>query len=142
MTGIEYQLAKCCQPIYGDKIFAYTSKAGIKIHRMDCPNATDLFKRFGYRVLKAEWTGETNNGGYEVGIHIIGKDDLAVVHNITSLISKENATTLRSYSIESNDGLFQGYFYIYVKDRPALGTLINKLKEVKGVKNIHRLGGK
>lgn len=138
LSGIDYQRAKCCNPIYGDKIFAFASRTGVKIHRMDCPNAQDLFKRYGYRVLKAQWKGN-NTGGYEVSIKVIGQDNLSVVHNITSQISAEKDVTLRSYNIESGDGLFQGYFNIYVKDSTRLKSLLKTLREAKGVKQVDRL---
>lgn len=138
MTGIEYELAQCCHPIYGDKVFAYPSKGGIKIHRMDCPNAPDLFRDFGYKVLKAQWAGAKSTG-YEVVVKIVGNDDIAVVNQITSLISKSSDVTLRRYNIESLDGLFQGYFYIYVKAFGPLSQLLSKLRETKGIKQAQRV---
>ncbi len=137
LSGIDYQLAKCCNPIYGDKIFAFVSQNGMKIHRMDCPNAQDLFSRHGYRVLRAEWAG-TSKSGYEVTIRVVGNDDLSVVNNISSQISAEKDVTLRSFRIESNDGLFLGYFNIYIKTVGALNTLMKKLRGCKGVKSVER----
>lgn len=139
LTGVEYELAKCCTPIYGDRVFAYPSKNGIKIHRMDCPNAPELFREFGHKVLKAQWAGATEGKGYEVMVHIVGNDDIGVVNNITSQISKSSNVTLRRYNIESVDGLFQGYFYIYVKSLGVLNTLLGKLRDTKGVKKVARL---
>ncbi|MDO5036583.1 MAG: TGS domain-containing protein [Porphyromonas sp.] len=138
LTGIEYELAKCCNPIFGDKVFAYPSKNGIKIHRMDCPNAPELFREYGHKVLKAQWAGEKQDG-YEVLVRIVGNDDIAVANNITSQISKSSNITLRRYNIESLDGLFQGYFYLYVQSLGALNTLISKLRTTKGVKQVDRI---
>lgn len=138
LTGIEYERAKCCNPIYGDKVFAFASQAGLKIHRMDCPNAPDLFRRYGYRVLKAEWKGSSRDGK-EVVIKVVGNDDLSVVHNLTSQISTEPMVTLRSYKIDSNDGLFQGYFRLSLPDARQLNKLLDTLRTVKGVKSVTRL---
>ncbi len=140
LSGIEYKLAKCCNPIYGDEVFAFTSKTGLRIHRMDCPNAPDLFERYGYRVLQARWSGQSK-GGYEVGLRIVGNDDLSIVSNITGQIAKESAVTLRSFSIDSTDGLFSGLFMVHVQDVSALNGLIKRLRTVKGVKQVERMDG-
>lgn len=139
LSGIDYEFAKCCKPIYGDKIFAFTSSKGMRIHRMDCPNAPDLFKNFGYRILKAEWTGQQNATGYEATLRVVGNDDLAVVNNISGQISTEKEVTLRSFKVDSDDGLFIGYFYVYVKTLGVLTTLLNKLRTTKGVKQVERV---
>lgn len=139
LSGIAYTFAKCCNPIYGDKIFAFTSSKGMKIHRTDCPNASELFSRFGYRVLPVEWVTHKDTKGYEVGLRIVGLDDVAVVNNITGQISKEDDVTLRSFRVDANDGLFVGYFYLFVKSAGTLTTLIKKLQDAKGVKQVRRL---
>lgn len=138
LTGVEYKLAKCCNPIYGDEVFGFVSTHGIKIHRMDCPNAQELFSRFGYRVVRAKWSGKGNGDGYVVTLHVVGRDDIAIVTNITSVIGKEPNVNLRSLSIDSTDGLFQGSFSVMVRDTIALNQLLKKLKGVKGVKNVVR----
>ncbi len=139
LSGIAYRFAKCCNPIYGDKIFAFTTGNGMSIHRMDCPNAPDLFRNYGYRILKAEWTGQKNAVGYEAALRVVGNDDLAVVNNITGQISTEKEVTLRSFKVNSEDGLFVGYFYIYVKSLGVLTALLNKLRTTKGVKQVERV---
>ena len=138
LTGIDYKLAKCCNPIYGDLVFAFVSIQGVRIHRMNCPNASEMRSRFGYRIIPAEWSGKSA-GGYTVTLHIIGNDDIGIVTNITSVISKENHVSLRSINIDSVDGLFQGTFAIIISDTAVLTTLMKKLKNVKGVKNIIRM---
>ena len=139
LSGIAYTFAKCCNPIYGDKIFAFTSSKGMKIHRMDCPNASELFSRYGYRVLQAEWVSSSKSKGYEAALKVIGHDDVSVVNNISSQISSEKEVTLRSYRVDSNDGLFVGYFYLFVKNAGVLTTLIKKIRDAKGVKQVQRL---
>ena len=138
LTGIEYKLAKCCNPIYGDEVFGFVSTQGIKIHRMDCPNAQEMFSRFGYRIIRAKWSGKGDNG-YVVTLRGVGRDDIAIVTNITSVIGKENGVTLRSLNIDSVDGIFQGNFAVLVRDTNSLNMLVKKIKSVKGVKTVDRL---
>lgn len=138
LKGIDFQMAKCCQPVYGDEVFGFvTSGGGIKIHRSDCPNAKQLRERFGYRIVKAEWAGK---GGqqYPITLHVVGNDDIGIVNNITSIISKEERILLRSISIDSNDGIFFGTLTVMVDDTGRLQQLIKKLKTVKGVKDVNR----
>jgi len=138
LTGIDYKLAKCCNPIYGDPVFAFVSTQGVRIHRMTCPNAAEIRSRFGYRIIPAEWSGK-GASGYTVTLRITGNDDIGIVTNITSVISKETHVSLRAINIDSVDGLFQGTFSIIISDTSALTLLMKKLKGVKGVKNIIRL---
>ena len=138
LTGIEYKLAKCCNPIYGDEVFGFVSTQGIKIHRMDCPNAQEMFSRFGYRIIRAKWSGKGDNG-YVVTLRVVGRDDIAIVTSITSVIGKENGVTLRSLNIDSVDGIFQGNFAVLVRDTNSLNMLVKKIKSGKAVKTVDRL---
>ncbi|MDO4957307.1 MAG: RelA/SpoT family protein [Bacteroidales bacterium] len=138
LKGVDFTLAKCCSPIYGDEIFGFvTVNGGFKIHRCDCPNANDLRSRFGYRIIRAKWAGK-GGSQYQSTLHIVGRDDIGIVNNITSIILKEPTTTLRSISINSNDGMFSGTLTVSVGDNRNLEALIKKLKTVKGVLNITR----
>ena len=139
LTGIDYKLAKCCNPIFGDDIFGFVSSQGIKIHRVSCPNAHDLFSRFGYRVLKARWSGTTGSSSYTVVLRVIGNDQINIVANLISIISKEAGVQMRSISIDSNDGLFQGNISVMIANTSMMEQLIKKLKAVKGVKSVTRL---
>jgi len=140
LRGIDYQLAKCCNPIFGDKIFGFISSQGIKIHRMNCPNANDLFTRYGYRVLKARWTGQgSTSSSYTTMLRVIGNDQMNIVANLMSIISKEDGVQLRSVNIDSDDGLFQGTLSVSLANTSKLEALIKKLKEVRGVKQITRI---
>lgn len=139
LKGLDFKLARCCNPIYGDDVFGFvTVSGGIKIHRSDCPNASQLRERFGYRIVKARWAGKSQGTQYPITLRIIGHDDIGIVTNITSVISKENDITLRSIGISSNDGLFSGTLTIMVGDTGRLETLIKKLRTVKGVKQVSR----
>ncbi len=139
LRGLDYSLAKCCNPIYGDKIFGFvTVTGGVKIHRMDCPNAKHMRKRFGYRFVKARWAGKSEGKHYPITLRVVGHDDIGIVTNITSIISKEEDVNLRSIRIDSNDGLFFGMLTIMVSDKSKLTALIKKIKGVKGVKSVNR----
>ena len=138
IRGLDFQMAKCCQPVYGDKVFGFvTSGGGIKIHRENCPNAPQLRERFGYRIVKAMWSGK-GTGQYAITLHVIGNDDIGIVNNITSIISKEEKIQLRSISIDSHDGLFSGTLTVMLEDTARLEKLLKKIKTVKGIKNVSR----
>ena len=140
LKGIDFTLARCCSPIYGDDVFGFVSvTGGIKIHRCDCPNAADLRTRFGYRIVKARWAGKGGAGTqYPVNLRVVGHDDIGIVTNLTSIISKESGITLRGIAIDSNDGLFAGTLTIMVDNTAHLETLVKKLRTVKGVKQVER----
>lgn len=139
LKGIDYTLAQCCHPIYGDDVFGFvTVSGGIKIHRKDCPNAPEMRKRFGYRMVKARWSGQ-NGALYTIVLRIIGNDDIGIVNNITSILSKEERIVMRSINIDSHDGLFSGNLSVQLDDVTKLDALIKKLQTVKGVKQVTRL---
>ncbi len=139
LKGIDFKLAGCCNPIYGDEVFGFvTTGGGIKIHRCDCPNAHDLHTRFGYRVVKARWAGKSKGSLYPITLTVIGHDDIGIVNNITSIISKEENIQLRNISINSHDGLFSGTLTVLIEENARLQALIKKLRTVKGVKQVNR----
>ena len=139
LKGLDYQLARCCQPIYGDPIFGFvTINGGIKIHRQDCPNAPELRRRYGYRVVKARWSGK-GASQYSITLRVIGNDDIGIVNNLTSIISKDERLVLRAINIDSHDGLFSGNLVVMLEDTSRLEQLIKKLRTVKGVKQVERI---
>ena len=141
LKGLDYKLARCCNPIYGDDVFGFVSvTGGIKIHRTDCPNAPEMRQRFGYRIVKARWAGKSEGTQYPITLRVVGHDDIGIVTNITSIINKEDGITLRSISIDSNDGLFSGNLTVMVGDTGRLEALIKKLRTVKGVTQVTRNG--
>lgn len=138
VKGINYRLAKCCNPIYGDDVFGFVSAEGIiKIHRKNCPNAANIFARYPYRIITTRWSGKF---GQQFGttLRVVGIDDIGIVTNITSIINKEKDATLRSISIESHDGLFNGFLVVGVTNKESLNQIIKKIKTVKGVKDVQR----
>jgi len=139
LKGVDYQLARCCHPIFGDPIFGFvTINDGIKVHRMDCPNAPELRRRYGYRIVKAKWSGK-GSSQYSITLRIIGNDDIGIVNNLTSIISKDEKLVLRSINIDSHDGLFSGTLVVMLEDTSRLESLIKKLRTVKGVKQVERI---
>ncbi|WP_091914426.1 RelA/SpoT family protein [Prevotella aff. ruminicola Tc2-24] len=139
LKGLDYQLARCCTPIYGDPIFGFvTINGGIKIHRTDCPNAPELRRRYGYRVVKARWSGK-GSSQYSITLRVVGTDDIGIVNNLTSIISKDERLVLRSINIDSHDGLFSGNIVVMLEDTSRLESLIKKLRTVKGVKQVERI---
>ena len=139
LKGVEYSLAKCCHPIFGDPIFGFvTVTGGIKIHCQNCPNAPELRKRLGYRIVKARWSGK-GQSQYSITLRIVGNDDLGIVNNITSIISKEEKIVMKSINIDSHDGLFSGNLNVLIDDTSKLEALLKKLRTVKGVKSVVRL---
>ena len=139
LKGIDFELAHCCHPIYGDPIFGFvTVSKGIKVHRSDCPNAKELQRRFGYRIVKAKWSGK-GTSKYAITLRIIGNDDIGIVSNITNIISKEDKLVMRGINISSKDGLFSGNITVMIDDASRTEALIKKLSTVKGVKQVMRI---
>ena len=140
IANVDYKLSKCCNPIFGDKIFGFvTVNEGIKIHRVNCPNAAQLLSRYGYRVVKAKWTDTEKTSQYQTTLKITGVDDIGIVNRITDVISKDLKVNMRSIAIESNDGMFEGTLKLFVKDTGHLKNLIDRILSVKGVLNAVRL---
>ena len=139
LKGLDFSLAKCCHPIYGDPVFGFvTVNGGIKIHRTDCPNAPEMRKRFGYRIVKARGSGK-GSSQYAITLRVIGNDDIGIVSNITNVISKDEKIVMRSINIDSHDGLFSGNLVVLLDDNSKLNMLIKKLRTVKGVKQVTRI---
>ena len=139
LKGLDFSLAKFCHPIYGDPVFGFvTVNGGIKIHRTDCPNAPEMRKRFGYRIVKARWSGK-GSSQYAITLRVIGNDDIGIVSNITNVISKDEKIVMRSINIDSHDGLFSGNLVVLLDDNSKLNMLIKKLRTVKGVKQVTRV---
>ena len=139
LKGIEFCMAKCCSPVFGDTVFGFvTTGGGIKIHRDNCPNAPELIERFPYRIVRARWATRNSKNNFPAAIHVIGNDDLGIVNNLTSIISKDQHIMLRNINIESRDGLFYGELTVLIEDNLQLRLLIRKLQTVRGVKAVSR----
>ncbi len=138
VKGINYRLSKCCNPVHGDDVFGFVSAEGVvKIHRENCPNASHIKARYPYRLISTRWAGRSGNQ-FVSTIRVVGQDDIGIVTNITSIISKENKASLRNISIDSHDGIFHGYLVVGVESTEVLTHLIKKILTVKGVKDVQR----
>jgi len=138
MQKVDYTLAPCCNPIPGDDVFGFlTVNDGIKIHRTSCPNASKLMANYGYRILKARWAS-TKDSAFLTGLHIVGIDDVGLVNKLTTVISQEFAVNIRSLSISSNEGIFDGNIMVYVNDTAQLESLMRNLKQVRGITGVNR----
>ncbi len=139
LDKIEYKLSPCCTPIPGDDVFGFvTINEGIKIHRINCPNAIELMSNYGYRIVKARWTSQELIA-FLAGIKISGIDNVGIVNRITQIISEELNVNMRSIGFESHDGVFEGIIMVYVHDTNHLKNLTAKLKKVYGVTNVDRI---
>ncbi len=139
INGISYRFAKCCNPIYGDEVFGFVSSDGvIKVHKATCPNAQHIRTRYPYRIIDTRWSGKTGDL-LSASLRIIGVDDIGILANITSIISKELGVSMRNISVDSNDGIFQGYLTVGISDNRQLQELIKKISTVKGIKSVERL---
>lgn len=139
IKGVNYRMAKCCNPIYGDDVFGFISAEGvIKIHRNDCPNADNIKSRYPYRVITTRWSGKAGQQ-FAVVLQVVGHDDIGIVTNISSILNKEPNVSLRGISIDSHDGMFSGHLTIGISDTAALKNIIKKIKTVKGVKDVQRI---
>jgi len=142
LQKLDYNLAPCCNPIPGDDVFGFITVAeGIKIHRVNCPNAIKLLSNYAYRVVKAKWVNDQLIS-FLAGIKITGTDELGIVNNLTKVISNENNINMRSINFDTDDGLFEGTIMIYVHDTKHLNHLIANLKKVKGVNSVLRIDEK
>lgn len=138
IKGLSYRFARCCNPINGDKVFGFISSDGVvKVHRTDCPNADNIRSRYPYRIIRVDWNRGAGDGS-DVTLRIVGNDDIGIVTNITSIIAKESDVILRNISIDSHDGIFQGFLVVSIPDTTRLNQLIRKIRTVKGVKDIAR----
>lgn len=135
---VPYKLAQCCNPIPGDDVFGFvTINDGIKIHRVNCPNAVQLRSNYAYRIIKAKWQSQKDRE-FAANIYFKGIDDLGLVQKITHAISTDLNVNMKAISFESNDGVFDGRVTVFVYDTDHLNNLINRLRQVEGVLTVER----
>lgn len=138
LQKIDYTLSTCCNPIPGDDVFGFiTVNDGIKVHRTNCPNASKLMANYGYRIIKARWTSHKELA-FLTGLRIVGIDDVGLVNKITTIIYHDFKINIRSMSISSNEGIFEGSIMIFVSDTEQLNRLIRNLTQIRGVTAVTR----
>ena len=139
LTGLEFKMAGCCNPIYGDDVTGFVSiNGGIRIHRSNCPNLLRMKERYPYRIVRARWSGKSGSQ-YSITLNVVGQDDIGIISNISSIINKEPDTMLRSINIDSSGGLFRGRLTVLVSDLSSLDRLTKKLRQIKGVREVERI---
>ena len=139
LTGLDFKMAGCCNPIYGDDVTGFVSiNGGIRIHRSNCPNLLRMKERYPYRIVRARWSGKSGSQ-YSITLNVVGQDDIGIISNISSIINKEPDTMLRSINIDSNGGLFRGRLTVLVSDLSSLDRLTKKLRQIKGVREVERI---
>ncbi|MEM0938757.1 MAG: bifunctional (p)ppGpp synthetase/guanosine-3',5'-bis(diphosphate) 3'-pyrophosphohydrolase [Bacteroidota bacterium] len=135
---VDYKFAKCCNPIAGDDVFGFvTVSDGIKIHRTTCPNAAELLSNYGYRIIKAKWASSKKHS-FETTLAIIGTDRLGLISDVSNIISEVLKVNMRSLSINTEGGIFEGTIRLYVEDTSHLDLLVRKLEKVIGVVKVSR----
>ncbi len=140
IENVDYKLAKCCNPIFGDSIFGFvTVSEGIKIHRTNCPNARQLIEKYNYRIIKAQWTKSAAKQSFQATIKVTGVDELGMLSKISDIISKDLKVSMRSITMDSNDGIFEGRLKILVEGSKHLNNLIAKLKKEKNILKVNRI---
>ena len=139
LQKIDYTLAGCCNPIPGDDVFGFiTVSGGIKIHRENCSNATNMLSKYAYRMMKARWSSKAAQQ-FEVKLQFTGIDDLGLVNQITQIISEDMEVNMRAISMETHDGIFRGFVSVLIMNKSHLEDLITKLKNVSGVHSVERV---
>jgi GTP pyrophosphokinase len=140
IDNINFKLAKCCNPIQGDKIFGFvTVSKGITIHRNACPNAQEMKNRFPYRIISARWKANKERVNFKTAIRILGTDSLGLANKLTQVISNEMKVNIISMNFQSKNGLFEGKVGLLVQDSAHLDALLEKIKSINGINEVYRM---
>ncbi|MFO7868641.1 MAG: TGS domain-containing protein, partial [Bacteroidales bacterium] len=139
IDNIDYQFAKCCNPIKGDDIFGFISAGGgIKIHRLSCPNAAHMINNYPYRIIKTQWANTAHAHTFSVGIRVTGIDEISIVNRITQILTKDFSISIRNFNISSRDGNFEGLLSFYISNNAILEKILEHIKSIKGVHTADR----
>ena len=137
-TDIVTKYASCCNPIPGDDVFGYVSRSdGIKIHRVNCRNAPNLLINHPDRIVPVEWSRQ-KDVHFLSALRIMGEDRVGIVSDITTVISKNLKTNIRSITVDSDDGVFEGTIVCYVTDLEHLRRVIERIKRIEGIHGVYR----
>lgn len=135
----EYSFATCCNPVQGDQVFAYvTTNAGMKIHRINCPNAENMMANYGYRIKKAQWVTTTEHS-FVAELKLTGIDSgKGVIEKISHEIGQLDLS-IRKLSISGNGGFFEALISIFVINTDQLNLAIRSLKNLDDVDTVSRV---
>jgi guanosine-3',5'-bis(diphosphate) 3'-pyrophosphohydrolase len=138
VEGLDYHLAKCCNPVFGDSIFGFvTISEGIKIHRRGCPNAHNMMSRYPYRVVSAKWTKSKTAPSFTASVKITGVENIGIVNKIADILAANSVTT-RSFNYKMDDGMFEGMLNIMVPNNDVLHGIMRKINSIKGILKVTR----
>ncbi len=141
VEGLDYKMAKCCNPVFGDRIFGFvTVLEGIKIHRTSCPNADFMLSSFPYRVLRARWTRLDATRGFLTSIRLTGMENLGIVARISEILS-EYRVSVKNFAYKMDNGMFEGRIELLVPNVNILYGIIKKIQSVKGITRVTRVDG-
>ena len=140
ISNVTYKLAKCCNPIPGDRVFGFVTNEGtISIHRTNCPNAKGLQERYGYRIIKVKWNGVEADGS-QATIRIYGRDVIGLLGKITKVISEDLEVNMKNIVFNSDkEGFFEGKIVLQISDVEALDQLMGKIKAIQGIIDVRRI---
>ncbi|HQG22268.1 MAG TPA: HD domain-containing protein [Bacteroidales bacterium] len=140
VEGLDYKLARCCNPVFGDRIFGFvTVLEGIKIHRATCPNADFMISNFPYRVVRARWTRLDSARGFLAQIRLTGVENLGIVSRITDILAEYKGVAVKNFTYSMNNGLFEGRIELLVPNINLLYSIIKKIQSVRGITRVTRV---
>jgi len=140
VEGLDYKLARCCNPVFGDRIFGFvTVLEGIKIHRATCPNADFMISNFPYRVVRARWTRLDSARGFLAQIRLTGVENLGIVSRITEILAEYKGVAVKNFTYSMNNGLFEGRIELLVPNINLLYSIIKKIQSVRGITRVTRV---
>ena len=140
VSNVDYRLAKCCTPIMGDRVFGFvTINEGIKIHRVNCPNAAQLIGKYGYRVVSAKWSRTDSDTVFPVTIQVSGEDHATILKGVSDAIAKDLKVNIGSISMQTEQGIGIGIVNLKVRDLQHLESLLARLNQMKGIYSVSRM---
>ena len=138
-NSIDHSFAQCCNPLPGDNVFGFiTLNDGIKIHRVNCPNAVQLMSKYSYRIVQTSWSSKLKTS-FLAHVQLRGIDGMGVVSRVTQRISHELNINIKSLSFESDQGVFTGHISLYVNNQNELQYILDNLKKQEGIVSVERI---
>ena len=137
-SDIATDYATCCNPIPGDSVFGYLSRTGtIKIHRVSCRNAPNLILNQADRIISVDWSRQ-KDVQFVAALRVMGEDRVGILNDLTQVVSKTLKTNIRSITISTDDGVFEGNLVLFVSDLEHLRRLIDRIKRIEGIHGVYR----